>query len=107
MGQKDLSKLLFRIQPTLGWDNKTNKFDSIKKRQADVYVFCVHNHVEQKTANPLDLKQWNFYLLSTRILNEKAGNQKSITLSSLLKIGAISCDYVELHEKIIDIVDIK
>lgn len=106
-GQKGLSKLIFGIQPTLGWDNKTNKYDTFKRRQADVYVFCVHNHVEQKTVNPLDLKQWNFYLLSTKILNEKVRGQKSITLSSLLKIGAIPCDYADLHEKIIDLVGSK
>lgn len=42
--QKGLSKLIFGIQPTLAWDSKTNEYDTLKKRQADIYVFCVHKH---------------------------------------------------------------
>lgn len=101
--QKDLSKPIFGIQPTLGWNSKTNEYDKIKRRQAEIYVFCLHKHVEQETANPLDLNQWNFYLLATKILNEKIGYQKSISLSSLLKIGAIPCPFAELHKKIIEL----
>lgn len=104
-GQKDLSKLIFGIQPTLGWNSKTNEYDTNKKRQADIYVFCVHKHIEKETANPLDLKQWEFYLLPTKILDQKVGNQKNITLTSLLKIGAVLCRYEDLHKKIVDLVD--
>ena len=103
--QKGLSKLIFGIQPTLAWDSKTNEYDTLKKRQADIYLFCVHKHKEQQTVNPLDLKQWDFYLLPAKVLNEKVGNQKSITLSSLLNIGAIPCEYADLHRKIVDLVD--
>ena len=64
-------------------------------------MFCVHKHREQKTADPLDLRQWGFYLLPTRILNEKVGMQKSISLSSLLKIGATYSTYTEMHGKLL------
>lgn len=102
--QKDLSKLIFGIQPTLGWDSETNQYDTVKKRQADIYVFCVHKHTEQETANPLDLKQWDFYLLPTKVLDKTVGEQKTITLSSLLKIGAIPCAYADIHKKIIELI---
>ena len=102
--QKDLSKLIFGIQPTLAWDSKTNEYDVLKKRQADIYVFCVHKHIDQATVNPLDLKQWDFYLLPTRILDEKVGSQKSITLSSLLNTGATPCKYADLHRSIVHLV---
>lgn len=64
-------------------------------------MFCVHRHKDQQTANPLDLEQWDFYILSTETLNEKVGDQKTITFSSLLKIGAIPCEYIDLHNKIV------
>lgn len=105
--QKDLSKLIFGIQPTLGWDSETNQYDTVKKRQADIYVFCVHKHTEQETVNPLDLKQWDFYLLPTQVLDETVGEQKTITLSSLLKIGAVPCAYADLHRKIVVLMDKK
>ncbi len=98
--QENLSKLVFGISPTYGWDSKTNKYDEIKKRQSDIYVFCVHKHTEQSTANPLLISQWDFYLMPTKLLDEKFREQKSATLSSLIKAGALKCDYEELNIKI-------
>ena len=100
-GQKAASKLVFGIRPTLGWDSTTNVYGTTRARRADIYVFCVYKHREQETADPLDLRQWDFYLLPTRILNEKVGMQKSISLSSLLKIGATYSTYTEMHGKLL------
>ena len=98
--QKDLSRLSFGISPTYGWDNKNNEYDKEKKRQSDIYVFCVHKHTEQSTVNPLLISQWEFYLMPTIELNKKFGNQKSVTLSALLKAGAELCKYENLHARI-------
>ena len=73
--QKSLSKLVFEISPTYGWDSKTNRYDETKKRQADVYVFCVHKHTDQTTVNPLLISQWDFYLMPTVVLNNKFEKQ--------------------------------
>ena len=83
--QKSLSKLSFGIQTTYGWDSNTNELGKDKKRQADIYVFCVHKHTDQDTINPLDISQWEFYLLPTSTLNAKFGNQKTVSLSALKK----------------------
>ena len=40
--QEKLSTPIFGINPTYGWDSKTNKYDTVKKRQSDIYVFCLH-----------------------------------------------------------------
>jgi hypothetical protein len=64
-------------------------------------VFCVHKHANQETVNPLDVTQWDFYLISTQKLNKNVNHQKSITLSSLLKIGAEKCTYELLYKKIL------
>ena len=98
--QTVLSKIIFGIQPTSSWDDQTDKRTKEKIRQSDVYIFCVLSHKDKDTVNPLNLNQWDFYLLETTILNEKATTQKTITLSSLLKLNPIKTDYNGLKENI-------
>lgn len=98
--QSTFSKPVFGIQPTFGWNSETNEYDLERRRQADVYVFCLHKHVDQDTINPLLLEQWEFYVLSTSVLNEKFGAQKSATLSALMKAGAKACTYNELKDTV-------
>lgn len=98
--QKTHSTISFGIQPTKALDVETNEYSKEIKRQADLYVFCVHNHKDQDTVNPLDLNQWQFYVLNTKVLNEKATHQKSIQLSSIKKLGAVHTDYNNLNQTI-------
>jgi len=98
--QQNLSKIRFGIQPTYGWDSITNEYDIEQKRQSDVYVFCVLKHIDQVTLNPLDLSQWEFYVLSTAALNKAVPAQKTISINKLLNIGAKKCEYATLYETI-------
>ena len=98
--QTKLSKIIFGIQPTSDWDYSINKRCKEKIRQSDIYIFCVLSHKDKNSVDPLDLSQWDFYILETKILNEKVTVQKSITLSSLLKLNPIKIKYDELKEKI-------
>ena len=98
--QKELSRPCFGIRPTYGWDAATNKYDTVKRRQADIYVFCVHKHTDQDTANPLLISQWDFYLLPTSVINEKLGNQESASLTALIQAGAELCPYENLAQRI-------
>ena len=99
-----MSALSFGIQPTFGWDSATNTYSKELTRQSDIYVFCVHKHTDQDTVNPLDIAQWDFYLLPTRILNEKAGAQKRANLASRLKMGAEKCDFEHIHARIVELI---
>lgn len=101
-GQDRLSSISFRIPPTHAWDHEANEYERELRRQAKVYVFCVHHHTEQETLNPLDMSQWDFYVAPTRLLNENVGAQKMISLHRLLNIGARKCSFEELHEKIVE-----
>jgi len=101
--QDKLSAISFGIQPTYGWDSVTNEYAQERQRQSDVYVFCVHKHTDQETVNPLDISQWDFYVLATRVLNEKVGEQKRISLSALQKLGAEKCSYETLYDKIVQV----
>ena len=84
--QRMLSKISFSIKPALYWDSITNKQSKIKSRHADVYVFCLLHHENKQTANPLNLNQWEFYVLATKELNDYTRSQHSITLKSLQKL---------------------
>lgn len=105
--QKALSRPVFGIQSTFGWNSVTNKYDDTKHRQADIYVFCLHKHTAQATADPLLISQWDFYLLSTAMINEKFGEQKSASLSALIQAGAELCPYEDLQQRIHELVSSK
>ena len=97
--QNKFSKILFGIKPTVTWQNDGTKRSGLK-RQADLYVFCVLSHKDKDTVNPLDLSQWDFYLLKTAILNEFSLTQKTITLPSLLKLKPLIVKYAGLKQAI-------
>lgn len=99
-GQKKLSNLTFGIQPTFGWNQATNEYDDIKMRQADIYVFCIHKHQNPLSVNPLDLNQWEFYVLKTATLNNRVGNQKTITINKLKSLDARYCCFEDLKATI-------
>jgi len=95
--QQRMSTISFDIKPTMAWDAATNTYSTERKRQAHVYVFCVFKHTDKSTANPLDLDQWDFYVLSTNRLNAAAPKQKTITLNSLLKHNPTKTSFAELR----------
>ena len=94
--QKKDSIIRFGISETLGWDAINNTTSTTPIRQADLYAFCLYNHKDRETANPLNLDQWVFYLLPTALLNDNLFKQKTITLPSLLKLQPIQCAYNQL-----------
>ncbi|NOZ79726.1 MAG: hypothetical protein GXP48_11220 [Acidobacteria bacterium] len=98
--QKKLSTIQFGIRPTQGWDSKNNTYTTAVERQSDVYVFCVLYHKFQETIDPLNVSQWLFYALATEELNQALGGQKTITLSSLMKLQPINATYNELYSAI-------
>lgn len=94
--QTELSRIIFGIRPTIDLEDEKEKV----KRQADIYVFCVLSHKNKDTVNPLNLNQWEFYILDTVVLDEKVPKQKTITLSSLLKLNPVKVKYSELKSEI-------
>lgn len=94
--QQRPSTISFSIKPAAGWDAETGSYATERARQADVYVFCVLTAVDKAVADPLDLDQWDFYVMSTDRLNAAVGKQKTITLTSLLRHVPTSCSFGEL-----------
>lgn len=94
--QKQFSKPSFNIGKTKAWDYIENTYEVESKRQADVYVFALLSHKDKKTLNPIDTSQWEFYVLSTKEIDEKLGDSKQVSLNTLIKMNAIKCDFSHL-----------
>ncbi|MCH8905109.1 MAG: hypothetical protein IIA45_14480 [Bacteroidetes bacterium] len=91
--QKAYSTISFSIKPAKYWDPETNILSKVSKRHADVYVFCLLKCKDQAIIDPLNLDQWEFYVLPTIELDEYERSQSSLTLNSLTKLtGSIVYD---------------
>ena len=98
-----LSKIQFDIAPKKSWDSESNQYFQSIGRNSDVYVFCLFSCKNPSIANPMNLSQWEFYVLRTNVLNEKIPNQKTIGLASLVRLGAKRVSYSELSAAIKEI----
>ena len=81
--QLELSRITFSTKLSKPWDWEIDKRSTIAVRSADVYVFCLLHHSDKLTVDPLNLDQWEFYVLATSELNNYERSQHSITLKSL------------------------
>jgi hypothetical protein len=80
------------------------KDDAPRQRNSDLYVFTVYTATD-RTRNILDLSWWEFYVCPTFILNEKYGEQKTITLKSVQKLCE-PLSFNQLYDKIVEVCDI-
>jgi hypothetical protein len=94
--QGKLSNILFRIRSTRAWDAASNAMSSEVKRQADLYVFAVLHHQHKATIDPLDMTQWSFYVVPTRLLDARTRGQHSITIPSLKNLVGDPVTYAQL-----------
>ncbi len=95
---KKLSQIRFSIRQSYAWDPIATMFEAEAKRSADIYVFCVLKHTDQNTLDPLDLDQWDFYILPASKLNKAFPTQKSIGLGSLLRLDPLVARYQEIKD---------
>jgi hypothetical protein len=98
--QRRPSTPTFDIRPSRGWDEATAVLETESKRQAAVYVFALLAHRDRATIDPLDVNQWEFYVLPSLVLNSRVPGQKSIGLPALLKLGGRRCCFEDLAEEV-------
>lgn len=98
--QRELSEISFDIAPKRGWDAATNTSAPVPCRSADVYVFALLAHQEKTTLDPLDLRQWHFYVASARVLDDTCRAQKNIRLSRLSHIAGAPVSFEALRSTI-------
>jgi hypothetical protein len=89
--QKALSAISFDIAPTRFWDATTNKLATEVRRQANLYVFALLAHREKATIDPMDVSQWEFFVLPAVVLNARLPEQKQVGLAALLKLDPVRC----------------
>ena len=77
------------------------------KRWADCYVFCVENCRDLDAYNPLDISQWDFYVLATHKINERFKDQKTVTLNRLKQEGFTPVTFMALKAEIDKIICLK
>lgn len=82
------------------YQDNTSKFE----RQNDVYVFCLNTGETKADSNPLQLEHWEFYVIPTSVINEKCGNQKTVSLSRVRKMTE-KIDYSWLKSKVDEVID--
>ena len=100
--QQHLSKINFSIKAARYWDSLTNTQAATPARHADVYIFCLLKHKDQYSLDPMNLDQWEFYVVATSTINNYKRSQTSITLQSLDKLTT-PVTYDKLGLTIIDI----
>ncbi|MFD8112448.1 hypothetical protein OG728_18230 [Streptomyces microflavus] len=103
--QSKPSEISFSIAPATGWDAQTDATSDDVLRRSDVYVFCLLHHQDKQTLDPLDLGQWTFYVLSTRVLDDRCPDQKTIRLSSLQRLHPVHTDFSGLSKAVADCAD--
>lgn len=101
--QKRPSAISFGIAKKRPWDPETNQYGETRVRSAHVYVFCLLTPKDGRNVKPLDLTQWAFYVLPTSKLDSSLGNQKTVSLSRLKKLGAKPLDYDQIRNAVLEV----
>lgn len=95
------STIRFGVEPHGSWNAETNEFREEKRRWADIYVFCVFEG--ENSLDCLDMNRWVFYVIATRVLDQEVPQQKTIGLSSLIKLSPHRCSFGDLKKVILDV----
>lgn len=85
------SRISFSIEKHSHW-NKDERWEH-KQRYSDIYVFCLFSTKDRNVADPMCIDQWQFMILPTSTINDKCGDQQSISLMSLLQLNPVICSY--------------
>ena len=101
--QKRPSAISFGIAKKRPWDPETNQYGETRVRSAHVYVFCLLTPKDGRNVKPLDLTQWAFYVLPTSKLDSSLGDQKTVSLSRLKKLGAEPLDYDQIRNAVLEV----
>ncbi len=98
--QKEYSPVEFDIKQTKKWVEETGWSDH-PQRHSDVYVFCLLAEKDQDKIDPMNVGQWEFYVVSTSDIDNRVDKQKTITLRSLKrKFSVEPTPYDELAQEI-------
>lgn len=75
--------------------------DAPRQRNSDIYVFAIYT-ATKKEQNIFDMNLWKFYVIKTSVLNQKCGEQKTISLTRLKTLGSPELSFNELYQAILE-----
>lgn len=81
--QKELSNPRVIIKPTRKWEPKTSIMENTPKFHSDIYIICFFTADNHDTSDPLNLAQWEFYVLTKKSIKQFWKERKSISLEFL------------------------
>jgi len=105
--QDKFSIISFNIQKRRAWDANTNKFETISRRQADIYVLTLLAEKDRDKVNPLNIDQWQFWVVEKSFFDNRKRSQHSITYNSLLKEIGEPISYSDIKIAIDNLIDNK
>ena len=103
--QRRDSTITFDVRPTLGWDPDTAKFGAVRRRQSDAYVFAYCGIETAPTIDPLNMEQWLFYVVATRVLDEAFAGQKTVSLEGLRRLEPVTVGFGGIGDAIRKVIE--
>lgn len=94
--QKKHSVIRFDIAEKSSWYADENKYADKVERPADYYVFSVFAETDRNLADPLDVEQWFFLIMSKEQIAQYFGKNKTVGLNAIEAIGVERIGYSEL-----------
>ena len=83
--QTKLSAIQFNVEKTTPLDEDKGSYrGGAWRHAAAVYVFAVLAEKDKSKVNPMNLDQWEFYVVPTQSLEKRKQQPRSITLNSLI-----------------------
>ncbi len=69
-------------------------------RHSDIYIFCHFKEQDASIANPLQLEQWEFFILPTKVLDDSIGDKQTIRIPQILELGGMRCSWDQLKQRV-------
>jgi hypothetical protein len=96
-----ISNIVFSIKPSKDYDKEHHIFLDHKTRKSDIYIFCLLAEKSKEKLSATDLSQWQFYVVPTKSIDEKCGNQQIISLNRLKTLFDVrEVDYYNLKSEV-------
>lgn len=103
-----LSKPVFSIAKTINCDigefeggyRYIGRDSSPPQRRSELYIFCLFAATDRAAADPMKLNQWEFYIVPTKLINEKLGDRRKISLQGIERLGISKCGYSEIKSAV-------
>ena len=86
--QTAVSAPSFSIRKAKEWSPETNEFGEERLRHSDLYVFCLLAYKgDKRLLDPLDLSQWEFYVVKTSEIDRMFGERTSISINQVKSLS--------------------